>query len=138
MLSNLTLRYKLFLIVFVLSASFFQLDAQVAYRAPSLYMKFQDHYEGDIILTSIRVPDPSPINTYYSAMNWNGGHDAGGYCGIQERNDGRVFIFSLWDPLSDPNLEVNTTDYASQHTEIERFSFMCCLIQLRQKTIGVG
>ncbi|WP_242118127.1 DUF3472 domain-containing protein [Aestuariivivens sediminicola] len=88
-------------------------------RAPSLYLNYQDHSPGDIIMNTLRVKSPSPKYTYYCGLLWNGGQDAGGYCGMQEHPSGRNFIFSLWDPIS--TSDPITADYAHPDTDLATF-----------------
>ena len=88
-------------------------------RAPSLYLNYQDNEAGDIIINTLRVASPSPLYTYYCGLLWNGGQDAGGYCGMQEHPAGRNFIYSLWDPIS--TNEAITADYAHPDTDLANF-----------------
>ena len=84
--------YKsLTILFFIISFNGFSQD-----RAPSLWLKYQDNFQGDILINTIRVQSPSPLYTYYCTLAWNAGEEGGGYCGIQEHPDGRNFIFSLW------------------------------------------
>jgi hypothetical protein len=69
-------------------------------RAPSVYLDYNDYDDGNIIINTLRVVEPSPLYTYYNAMCFGGGVDGGGYCGMQNAPDGHNFIFSLWDPVS--------------------------------------
>ena len=90
-------------------------------RAPSLYLNYQDDYHGDIIINTLLVPeDHSPLYTYYCGLLWNGGFEAGGYCGMQEHPEGKNFIYSLWDPLSS-SVAAITAAYAHPQTEIANF-----------------
>ena len=86
-------------IVFVLSYSGLSQN-----RAPSCWLKYKDDFQGDILINTVRVPNPSPTYTYYCTLQWNAGMEGGGYCGIQEHPDGRNYIYSIWDPKgsSDP------------------------------------
>jgi hypothetical protein len=88
-------------------------------RAPSCWLKYQDYFQGDILINTLKVQSPSPTYTYYCALQWNAGAEGGGYCGIQEHPDGRNFIFSIWDPIasSDPII----APYAHTGTIIESF-----------------
>ena len=70
-------------------------------------------------MNTLRVKSPSPKYTYYCGLLWNGGQDAGGYCGMQEHPSGRNFIFSLWDPIS--TSDPITADYAHPATELAIF-----------------
>ncbi|MCB9345663.1 MAG: DUF3472 domain-containing protein [Lewinellaceae bacterium] len=88
-------------------------------RAPSLYLNYQDDEPGDVIINTLRVASPSPLYTYYCGLLWNGGQDAGGYCGMQEHPAGRNFIFSLWDPIT--SNDTITADYAHPDTELANF-----------------
>ncbi len=88
-------------------------------RAPSLYLNYQDTGQGDIIINTLRVQAPSPLYTYYCGLLWNGGQDAGGYCGMQEHPDGRNFIYSLWDPIN--STEPITAEYTHPNTETASF-----------------
>lgn len=88
-------------------------------RAPSCWLKYQDNFQGDILINTLRVQSPSPTYTYYCALQWNAGGEGGGYCGIQEHPDGRNFIFSIWDPIvsSDPIV----APYTHTGTGVESF-----------------
>lgn len=88
-------------------------------RAPSLYLNYQDEMQGDIIINTLRVQSPSPLYTYYCGLLWNGGQDAGGYCGMQEHPEGRNFIYSLWDPIS--STDPITTEYTHPNTDVANF-----------------
>jgi len=88
-------------------------------RAPSCWLKYQDFYQGDIIINTISVQSPSPTYTYYCALQWNAGLEGGGYCGIQEHPDGRNFIYSIWDPIS--SNEPITATYTHTGTNVENF-----------------
>ena len=88
-------------------------------RAPSCWLNYQDNFQGDIIINTLRVYPPSPTYTYYCALQWNAGGEGGGYCGMQEHPDGRNFVYSIWDPIgsNDPIKAV----YQGAGTEIENF-----------------
>ena len=88
-------------------------------RAPSCWLRYQDNYQGDILINTVRVQSPSPTYTYYCALQWNAGMEGGGYCGIQEHPTGRNFIFSIWNPItsSDPI----TAYYTHSGTQIASF-----------------
>ena len=88
-------------------------------RAPSLYLNYQDEGQGDILINTLRVQSPSPLYTYYCGLLWNGGQDAGGYCGMQEHPNGRNFIYSLWDPVS--SSDPITAEYTHPNTDIAVF-----------------
>ncbi len=88
-------------------------------RAPSCWLKYQDNFQGDILINTLRVQSPSPTYTYYCALQWNAGGEGGGYCGIQEHPDGRNFIFSIWDPIS--STDPITTSYTDSGTGVESF-----------------
>ena len=107
---------KTFLITCLLFTGTF-LSAQD--RAPSCWLKYQDNYAGDIIINTLKVKAPSPLYTYYCAMQWNAGMEGGGYCGLQEHPDGRNFIFSIWDPIG--SNEAITAAYMGAGTEVENF-----------------
>jgi hypothetical protein len=79
------------------SLIFIAFSSMAQNRAPSCWLKYQDHFTGDVIVNTIRVAEPSPMYTYYCALQWNAGAEGGGYCGIQEHPDGRNFIYSIWD-----------------------------------------
>ncbi len=97
----------------------FQINLFSQNRAPSLYLNYQDFEEGDIIINTLRVLDPSPLYTYYCGLLWNSGLDAGGYCGMQEHPEGKNFIYSLWDPINSSS--PITAVYAHPGTEISSF-----------------
>ncbi|HEY8400662.1 MAG TPA: hypothetical protein VIK89_05335 [Cytophagaceae bacterium] len=66
--------------------------------APSSHLYYSGgNTSSDIWMNSVLVPITTTY-TYYSVMGWNTGQEGGGYCGIQDHPNGRVFIFSLWDP----------------------------------------
>ncbi|MEN8122109.1 MAG: DUF3472 domain-containing protein [Bacteroidota bacterium] len=88
-------------------------------RAPSCWLKYQDNFQGDILINTLRVQSPSPTCTYYCALQWNAGGEGGGYCGIQEHPDGRNFIFSIWDPIS--STDPITASYSHTGTVVEPF-----------------
>lgn len=93
--------------------------AQSQNRAPSCWLKYQDNFQGDILINKIKVISPSPTYTYYCSLQWNAGMEGGGYCGIQEHPDGRNFIFSIWDPISSP--DSITATYTHSGTQVESF-----------------
>ncbi|MCB9283887.1 MAG: DUF3472 domain-containing protein [Lewinellaceae bacterium] len=105
--------------VFLLALLFVSFSLAAQNRAPSLYLNYQDHEQGDIIINTLRVASPSPLYTYYCGLLWNGGQDAGGYCGMQEHPEGRNFIYSLWDPIS--SNDPIEADYAHPETELANF-----------------
>ena len=102
------------ILLFIISFNGFSQD-----RAPSLWLKYQDNFQGDILINTIRVQSPSPLYTYYCTLQWNSGQEGGGYCGIQEHPDGRNFIFSLWD--SNVSSDPVTTSYTHSGTQVESF-----------------
>lgn len=48
----------------------------------------------DSVKINLKVTE-SQMNSYFCALSWDGG-----YCGVQERWDGKWVIFSVWDPGS--------------------------------------
>lgn len=88
-------------------------------RAPSCWLHYKDGFSGDILVNTVRVQAPSPTYTYYCNLQWNAGMEAGGYCGMQEHPDGRNFIFSIWDPIS--NNEAITAAFQHEGTKVENF-----------------
>ncbi len=88
-------------------------------RAPSCWLKYQDSFQGDILINTVRVPAPSPTYTYYCTLQWNAGMEGGGYCGIQEHPDGRNFIYSIWDPKS--SSDAIEAAYTHPGTKVENF-----------------
>ena len=88
-------------------------------RAPSCWLKYQDAFQGDILINKVKVSAPSPTYSYYWCLQWNAGMEGGGYCGIQEHPNGRNFIFSIWDPIS--SSEAITAPYTHPTTIIESF-----------------
>jgi len=88
-------------------------------RAPSCWLRYQDNFQGDILINTVRVQSPSPTYTYYCNLQWNAGMEGGGYCGIQEHPDGRNFIFSIWDPIS--STDAITAPYTHSGTQIQSF-----------------
>jgi hypothetical protein len=105
-------------LLLVLCAFAFQFS-QSQNRAPSCWLKYQDWYQGDILINKIKVISPSPTYTYYCSLQWNAGMEGGGYCGIQEHPNGRNFIFSIWDPIS--SSESITAPYTHSGTLTEPF-----------------
>ncbi|XP_041347100.1 uncharacterized protein LOC121366933 [Gigantopelta aegis] len=77
-------------------------------RAPSCWMRYADYHYGDIIMQDVSVPTHGDTpNTYYCTLQWNAGHEAGGYCGIQSHTHGRKnYIFSLWKSRSHPDIPI--------------------------------
>lgn len=47
---------------------------------------------------------------YYCGCNWWPGAPAGGYCGIQDRGESRLVIFSIWDTTADGHPEVRNAE----------------------------
>lgn len=88
-------------------------------RAPSCWLKYQDSFQGDILINTVKVQSPSPTYTYYCNLQWNAGMEGGGYCGIQEHPQGRNFIFSIWDPIT--STDAITAPYTHNGTQIENF-----------------
>ena len=88
-------------------------------RAPSCWLKYKDSFQGDILINTVRVPNPSPTYTYYCTLQWNAGMEGGGYCGIQEHPDGRNFIYSIWDPKG--SSDAITAAYTHSGTKVENF-----------------
>lgn len=48
--------------------------------------------ESDSVKVNVKVTE-SQMNSYFCAISWDGG-----YCGLQDRWDGKWVIFSVWDP----------------------------------------
>src|SRR6478752_3940162 len=66
--------------------------------APSSHLNYSGgNANSDIWMNSVNVQTTATC-TYYSTMGWNTGQEGGGYCGIQDHPNGKVFIFSIWDP----------------------------------------
>ncbi len=107
---------SIFLLLFIL---LFSQNTFSQNRAPSCWLKYPDHFSGDIIINTVRVNSPSPTYTYYCTLQWNAGMEGGGYCGIQEHPDGRNFIFSIWDPKA--STDPITAPYTDPATAIENF-----------------
>ena len=105
-------------LLLILCAFTFQVG-QSQNRAPSCWLKYQDYFQGDILINKIKVISPSPTYTYYCGLQWNAGMEGGGYCGIQEHPSGRNFIFSIWDPIS--SSESITAPYTYSGTLTEPF-----------------
>ncbi|XP_071116046.1 uncharacterized protein [Haliotis cracherodii] len=91
-------------------------------RAPAEHLNYGDHEKGDIIMIDVQVPkDGSKVDTYYSGLNWNAGHDGGGYCGIQDHGPkGRTYIFSMWDPKTTTTEKI-TAAYQGLWTKSHHF-----------------
>jgi len=80
-------------------SSYMEEDGEPGVRAPSLALWYNDNEVGDILTQDIYVPSHGLTkHTYYCCLQWNGGMNGGGYCGIQDHPNGRNFIFSLWNP----------------------------------------
>lgn len=86
--------------------------------ALSMHLSANDYFEGDIIVKTLKVPHRT-LNTYYCALMWNVGGEAGGYCGMQNHPSGNNFIFSLWDPIS--TSKAIEAYYTGRGTEVSRF-----------------
>ena len=105
-------------IILILCALIFQLGISQN-RAPSCWLRYQDYFQGDIIINKIKVVSPSPTYTYYCSLQWNAGAEGGGYCGMQEHPSGRNFIFSIWDPIS--SSDSITATYTHSGTNVSPF-----------------
>lgn len=93
--------------------SFAQGDA-----APSSYIHPGGGFaHSDIWMQQVRVTN-SFVNTYYCTLGWNPGQEAGGYCGIQDHNEGHIAIFSLWEPS---NGQAITAPYVDSSAIVEPF-----------------
>ncbi|XP_046558853.1 uncharacterized protein LOC124267911 [Haliotis rubra] len=89
-------------------------------RAPSCHMWFDDGKKGDILMQDVYVPSHGVTQcTYYCCLQWNGGLNGGGYCGIQEHPDGQCYIFSIWDPTT--TNEAIEAVYRHEGTKTEKF-----------------
>ncbi|XP_046558847.1 uncharacterized protein LOC124267903 [Haliotis rubra] len=89
-------------------------------RAPSCHMWFDDRKKGDILMHDVYVPSHGVTQcTYYCCLQWNGGLNGGGYCGIQEHPDGQCYIFSIWDPTT--TNEAIEAVYRHEGTKTEKF-----------------
>lgn len=86
--------------------------------ALSVHLTANDNFEGDIIMKTMKIPHKT-LFTYYCALSWNIGGEAGGYCGMQNHPNGNNFIFSIWDPLS--TNEPIRAAYIGEGTEVENF-----------------
>jgi len=86
--------------------------------APSSHLFYSGgNTNSDIWMNSVMVPVTTTY-TYYSVMGWNTGYEGGGYCGIQDHPNGKLFIFSLWDPSN--HLPI-VAAYTGPGTQIENF-----------------
>lgn len=64
-------------------------------QARSVHLIYQlATQEADSIKINVKVTE-SQMNSYFCALSWDGG-----YCGLQDRWDGKWVIFSVWDPGS--------------------------------------
>ena len=88
-------------------------------RAPSCWLNYYDNTPGDIIMTDLKIISPSPLYTYYCALQWNAGMVGGGYCGLQEHPNGRNFIYSIWDPVSSNDTIIAA--YTAPGTQVQNF-----------------
>eukprot|EP00397_Hematodinium_sp_SG-2012_P042199 GEMP01046624.1.p1 GENE.GEMP01046624.1~~GEMP01046624.1.p1 ORF type:complete len:352 (+),score=86.21 GEMP01046624.1:145-1200(+) len=70
--------------------------------APSCHLAADDGFQGDIITQTVLIPQTAK-HTYFCVLQWNAGVDGGGYCGLQDHPDGKLCIFSLWNPKSTTN-----------------------------------
>ncbi|MEN8192314.1 MAG: hypothetical protein ABFS12_05825, partial [Bacteroidota bacterium] len=50
--------------------------------ALSMHLSAKDNFSGDILMKTLKIPYKT-YYTYYCALMWNVGGEAGGYCGLQ-------------------------------------------------------
>jgi len=86
--------------------------------ALSMHLSAKDQFDGDILMKTLKIPHKT-LYTYYCALMWNVGGEAGGYCGLQNHPSGNNFIFSIWDPIS--TNEPIRAAYVGAGTEVENF-----------------
>lgn len=90
-------------------------------RAPSVILWFNDAEPGQLLMHDVCVPSNGLTkHTYYCCLQWNAGKEGGGYCGIQDHPDGKVFIFSMWDPVTSTKDEIKAV-HVGHGTQISRF-----------------
>ncbi|HEV3200476.1 MAG TPA: DUF3472 domain-containing protein [Bryobacteraceae bacterium] len=86
--------------------------------APSGWLCYGPTASADMMMTRVRSTITAP-STFYEALGWNGGAAGGGYYGIQDNWDqGKNFIFSLWDA---PGGGLSTLVYANPAGAASRF-----------------
>jgi hypothetical protein len=95
---------------------FMNINAQNS--ALSVHLAAKDDIAGDIIMKTLKIPHKT-LYTYYCALSWNTGSEAGGYCGMQNHPTGNNFIFSIWDPIS--SSEPIKAAYTGAGTKVENF-----------------
>lgn len=103
-------------LIMLLILAFTNVSAQNS--ALSGHLAAKDDLSGDIIMKTLNIPHKT-LYTYYCALSWNTGTEAGGYCGMQNHPDGNNFIFSIWDPLS--TNEPIKAAYTGAGTEVQNF-----------------
>ena len=82
--------------VLLLALTFVCTDGSAQDSAPSSHMVFDDHFAGDIIINTVRVPKSgAAMYTYYEALGWRG--TGAGYAGIQVHPRAHLYLFSIWD-----------------------------------------
>lgn len=90
-------------------------------RAPSVILWFDDGEPGQLLMHDVCVPSNGLTkHTYYCCLQWNAGKDGGGYCGIQDHPNGKVFIFSMWDPITSTKDNIKAV-HVGHGTQISRF-----------------
>ena len=82
--------------VFLWALAFVCSDGSAQDSAPSSHMVFDDHFPGDIIINTVRVPKSgAAMYTYYEALGWRG--TGAGYAGLQVHPRAHLYLFSIWD-----------------------------------------
>lgn len=87
------LKWKLICILAV-----FYTQAQNSAPSSHFSFRFDNNTRCEILINEVRVPSSGvAMYTYYESLGWSG--NAGGYGGIQEHpyNNGKPYIFSIWD-----------------------------------------
>jgi len=120
---------KISFLFFILFISVFFLNSLIFAQSPyadSGWLNYYDYdYSGDIIATDVRIPY-STNKTYYCALQWNGGIEGGGYCGLQKKGaySGGVLNkhihFALWNPIAN-NENIETLYLYNDEVIVEDF-----------------
>ncbi len=108
---------------------------QAQNSAPSSHFsfRFDNNTRGEILINEVRIPSSGvAMYTYYESLGWSG--NAGGYGGIQEHpyNNGKPYIFSIWDnpAQSDSIKEVDvgfgteTESFGGEGTGLKSMNFV--------------
>ncbi len=76
-------------------------------QARSVHLLYHPQAEAPVsAMVSVRVLE-AQTNSYYMALGWKSG-----YCGVQDINGRKVFIFSVWEPGNPLDLKAKKEDVA--------------------------